>query len=502
MPNFRNSLRLKLSSVIILSTVISTMFGSLLAFHSIYLSLLPIPILTSALGIIFLNLLLSPVQKLLDGSKLFAKGEFAHRIDIKTGDELEAVAVEFNQMAASLNKDFQGLSNQKDQISTELSKLETIISTISDGIIVLDIHRRVILSNRAGEGLTNYTIKEMSGKEIGSLVKIKTKAGLEILPKDYCPINLDPNINLTNYNNPDLLYLTGNASHTVPVKITGAPILPGIGSNMGCVLIIRDGAREKELEAIQLDFVSMASHELRTPLTSVIGYLSVFMDENKTKMDNKQQDFLNRILISARQLGALIENLLAVSKVERGAITIAAVPLDWKATVTKLVEDAQFIAAQKNIKLSLEILNPNLPKIQADTVRISEVLNNLLSNAINYTSEGGKVTVRVRSEGSDVITSVTDTGIGIPEEAIPNLFTKFFRVTGAMDQASNSKGTGLGLYLAKSIIDLHHGKIWVESKVGQGSTFYFSLPSLTENIPNFISPKGTLPSLDKAAPAI
>ncbi len=227
---------------------------------------------------------------------------------------------------------------------------------------------------------------------------------------------------------------------------------------------------------MQVDFVSMASHELRTPLTSIIGYLNVLIDEGKDKFDPEQKDFLNKILTGAQQLSNLVSNLLNVSKVERGAISINIQSLDWNKVLTQAVDENKVQASQKNITLELVDINSSLPKVQADNIRIMEVLNNLISNAVNYTQQGGSIKVSAKLQGQEVITAIQDTGKGIPPEAISHLFTKFYRVSNAQDVSSNSKGTGLGLYLSKSIIELHHGKIWVQSQVGKGSTFYFTLP--------------------------
>ena len=224
---------------------------------------------------------------------------------------------------------------------------------------------------------------------------------------------------------------------------------------------------------MKFDFVSMASHELKTPLTSIVGYLSVFVNENKDKLPKEEWELVNRSLIAAQQLFTLVQNLLNVNKIEREQITITPQSLDFLPILSKCVEDLKNQATLKNISLILNKPN-NLPQVLADPIRVSEVVTNLVANAINYTNPGGKVDISVAISPSEVTTSVSDTGVGIPKEAMPHLFTKFFRVSNTMQQAS--KGTGLGLYIAKSIIEKHNGKIWVESVEGKGSIFYFTLP--------------------------
>lgn len=232
--------------------------------------------------------------------------------------------------------------------------------------------------------------------------------------------------------------------------------------------------KEKRLESMQVDFVSMASHELRTPITSLIGYLQTLNDEARSKLTEEEKSFLDRSLVSAQEILALVNNILNVSKVERGAFSVTLKPLDWSQVLEQVVSENKILASQKNISLELK-LPDNLPKVLADQLRITEVLNNLINNAIVYTKAGGSVEVSTQPQEDQIITSVKDNGQGIPKEVMSHLFTKFFRVQGALDKSSSSSGSGLGLYISKSIIDLHHGKIWASSEEGKGSTFSFSL---------------------------
>jgi two-component system phosphate regulon sensor histidine kinase PhoR len=151
------------------------------------------------------------------------------------------------------------------------------------------------------------------------------------------------------------------------------------------------------------------------------------------------------------------------------------------------MSDNKPLAVQKNISLELTPVPPNLPHVLADPIRINEVLNNLISNALKHTKSGGWVKISTSVQGTEMVTSVSDNGEGIPKEALPHLFTKFYRVPGSLDKMK--EGTGLGLFLAKSIIDMHKGRIWVESEVGKGSTFYFSIPVATQTstIANIVS---------------
>ncbi|MDO8618930.1 MAG: HAMP domain-containing sensor histidine kinase [Candidatus Daviesbacteria bacterium] len=230
------------------------------------------------------------------------------------------------------------------------------------------------------------------------------------------------------------------------------------------------------LDEMKSNFVSIAAHELRTPLTSIKGYLSVYMNDYKDKLDDDQRTLLNHIGSATEELLALVENLLNVSRIERGAMSLNLEEVNWTDVVKQVVDDFNERAVQKNIQLKFVPPQAQPPLIKVDKVRILEVISNLISNAINYTSTGGIVQVWVENSNNEIVTHVGDNGQGIPQEAIGNLFTKFYRVNKGLTQNSNSDGNGLGLFISKAIIDMHHGKIWVESEVGKGSRFSFSLP--------------------------
>lgn len=234
--------------------------------------------------------------------------------------------------------------------------------------------------------------------------------------------------------------------------------------------------QQQQLESMQVDFVSMTSHELRTPITSLIGYLNTLNQEARDKLTNDQKEFLDRSIVSAQQILAIVNNILNVSKVERGAFTVSLRAVDLVELIETAVSESKILASQKNILLEFKKPEGSIPKVSADNLRISEVLNNLINNAIIYSQSGGKVEVKVQSDNKQAVTSVVDNGPGIPKEAQPKIFTKFFRAQGALDKSSNSQGSGLGLFISKSIIDLHKGQIWFESEPGKGTTFHFSLP--------------------------
>ena len=366
------------------------------------------------------------------------------------------------QSLESRSKDeIENLERQRDGAISEKSKIEEILATIVDGIIALDFNKNIILLNKAAEEITGYRQAEMVNRPINGLVHLFSDQE-EIDPKTYCQSNFSQSAKLI-----------GKMGKEARINLQTAQIEGKVQTTVSCILILHDLSKEEELEKMKLDFVSMASHELRTPLTSIIGYLSVFLNENKGKVAPDEMSLLEKSLISSQQLLILVQNLLNVNKIEREQMSVSAESLDYLPVITKVIEDLKNQAVQKNIILNF---NPpqNIPKVMADPIRIPEVITNLVANSINYTNPGGKVEVSLQISPNEITTVISDNGIGIPKEALPHLFSKFFRVSNLSQQAS--KGTGLGLYISKSIIEKLGGKIWAESEIGKGSKFIFTLP--------------------------
>lgn len=225
---------------------------------------------------------------------------------------------------------------------------------------------------------------------------------------------------------------------------------------------------------VKLEFVSMVAHDLRTPLTSLKGYIYIMSRDYKNTFDEKQNMIMQKINISTQRLTSLVENLLNVTRLQKGTLTVNSEATDWIKNIDEVIAEVIDQAITK--KIDLQFIKPqDIPyNVMVDKLRINEVLMNLLANAISYTPSGGKIAVWLQKQDNEVITNVSDNGPGIPKEALPNLFTKYFQVTGG--ETRESKGTGLGLYISKSIVEMHKGKIWVQSEVGKGSMFSFSVP--------------------------
>lgn len=257
------------------------------------------------------------------------------------------------------------------------------------------------------------------------------------------------------------------------LKLKTNPVIDPSGAYVGCVTSLHDVTAEREISQMKNEFVSTVSHELRTPLTSIKGYVDLILDGEAGEINEIQQEFLTIVKQNSDRLVALINDLLDISRIESGRIHLKIQPLDMAELVDGTVETFRAVAETAGIGIAVE-LPGDLSLAAGDRDRVSQVLMNLLSNAIKYSPGGGTVTVRARARDGQVVLSVTDEGIGITSEDQEHLFDKFYRVDSSLTREIG--GSGLGLSICKTIIELLGGQIWVKSTPGEGSTFSFSLP--------------------------
>jgi signal transduction histidine kinase len=249
--------------------------------------------------------------------------------------------------------------------------------------------------------------------------------------------------------------------------------------------VIKANEHLKELDKMKDEFVSIASHELRTPMTAIKGYLWMLTNgKHKIELDPQQQDYVERVKASAERLINLVNDMLDVSRIEGGRMEMNIVPGYIENVISGVIAEIMPKALEKKITLEFEKPKKQLPKVRIDENRIREVIINLIGNAIKFTETGGKITINAKPQGKMVEISVTDTGRGMAKTDIPKLFQKFGRLEHSFALISETSGTGLGLYITKSLVDLHGGKIWVKSTLGKGSTFTFSLRVANEKEEN------------------
>jgi PAS domain S-box-containing protein len=416
-----------------------------------------------------------PLQRLIDWSQSVTNGDLKKRLHFLTNDETLDLIIDSNQMVnqlvssdEKLKDTLKELRTDRDLISNERNTLNAVISEIEEGIVAVDPAGKIILINKPLLYMLGMDEGACLNKEVNEVLKIKD-ASEELVEFKFL-------INEDNKKTSDetTFKIENNRHQTLYANISVRSVKDIHDNLLFHLTTVSDLTKATQFEEMKLDFVSMAAHELRTPLTSIRGYLSLFIEDKKEKLDESDLSDLNRISLSAGRLSDLIDTLLNVSRIERGDFSITAEKVEWISFAKNQYDLLQASGVQKGITMQFE--NPHFEEIYVniDPHRINEVLSNLISNAITFTDRDGHVTVKFQKNDSEIITEISDTGVGISEEAQKNLFTKFYRVKHSLEMSS--PGTGLGLFVSKSIIEMHKGKMWVESKVGQGSKFYFSLP--------------------------
>lgn len=343
---------------------------------------------------------------------------------------------------------------------------EEIITSLNEPTLLLDPKLRIIILNQAAEKLIGISTKEALGQHIDNVLRLQEDKA--IVPFTVYSESTDINNNLRH-----TLNLQKKDSEKKQIMVTTSK--HALGSDKTLITLL-DTSNERQLEEMKVDFVSMAAHELRTPLTAIRGYSSLLQMNYATQLDASAKELLTRLIVSTTNLTNLIDNLLSVSRIERNDLTVEVKPLDLGIIVKDIFSSFETQAKTRNQHFTLNIPD-KVPLVMADPFRIGQVFINLIGNAINYTPDRGTITVNVADRSDHLEITVQDNGEGIPEDAMPRLFTKFFRVSSSLEQGS--KGTGLGLYITKSIVELHHGKIWAESTLGKGSLFTVTIPIAT-----------------------
>lgn len=347
-----------------------------------------------------------------------------------------------------------------EDVARERDQSEAILSSLAEGIVVGDSENRLLLMNPAAQQLLGLKIEDVLGKDTDSYLPVKKKEIEEVERKEAAGEVIAP--------------LTKKVGEKV-LSINVRPIKTGSGHRLGTVCAIRDITELAKVDQMKTEFISMVSHELRTPLTSIKGYVDLVLDGEAGEVNEMQREFLDIVQSNTDRLVALINDLLDISRIESGRLqlNITVLPLDQ--LIREVITSLRTQMEQRGLSLKLD-LPEELPQVRGDRDRVIQVLTNLLSNAYKFTPEGGRISVSAKVTNGRVQVNVADTGIGISPRDQRKLFTKFFRTESLM--AREVGGTGLGLAIAKSIVEVHGGKIWCQSEVGKGSTFSFTLPAV------------------------
>lgn len=398
-----------------------------------------------------------------------------------------AIAVHNAELYNFINEQATRLAELLQQQREETGKNRAVLESVAEGVLVLDELDTIVLYNRAAKDVlrtgdnvvVGVTLDEIGG--VGTTDEERRRALML-----YDAINEGVrNARRQNDSWHRIIDLPGQTIDT-----TFTPVTTPDGERLGVATVLRDITREIESDKAKREFISTVSHELRTPLTSVKGYVDLLLLGTVGAVSDMQKNFLQVIKSNADRLNALVEDLLEISRLENGKVVLNIKPVSMPNMINDIVALLHTETQRKRMELVLDI-EPALPMIEADGKRVSQVLTNLLSNAHKYTRDGGTITVRAFQIDNCVQVDVADTGVGIPPDELPKMFSRFFRTNNALKDEVG--GTGLGLSIAKSFVELHGGDMWVTSELEVGSTFSFTIP--VEHCPPPVDIDAALPAV-------
>lgn len=401
--------------------------------------------------------------------------DFDLRSTITSQDEVGTLAHSMNQLIEWVQVRTQALERSRDgleqMVQVRTQELNAIIDSLGDGLLVTNPAGQVVRFNPTLLGMFKLKSKQISEKNYH-----------DIFQSDITGLITQNKINPAALLTADVAL---DADRIGQARVTAIADRHN-QDYLGSVILIRDITAEKEVDQMKTDFISTVSHELRTPLTSVLGFAkliqkkledvvlpAVNQENNKVQRTVKQvRENLNIIVAEGDRLTSLINDVLDIAKIEAGKVEWNMQPLNVTELIERAIAATTVLAQAGNLQIAREIA-PDLPEVMGDRDRLIQVLINLLSNAIKFT-EQGTVTCRAQRQQDSVVISIVDQGIGIAPEDQPKVFEKFKQVGEVM--TDKPKGTGLGLPICKQIVEHHNGQLWVESQLGQGSTFSFNLP--------------------------
>ena len=399
------------------------------------------------LAFLLSQILITPIRAMTTGTRQVAAGDYAQKLEVTSRDEIGTLTKNFNHMA-------QVLQNTISEVENERNKLSTLFLHMTDGVVAFDPSGQVIHCNPAAvrmlsRGLdTTVTYDEVFGADVAfeKLMTLKRSEYLECQKR------------------------AGDRE----LELFLAPISSADPSSGGVMAVIHDVTEQRKSEQTRREFIANVSHELRTPLTNVKSYAETIISAGDDLPAELRSNFMGVIVSEADRMTRIVKDLLTLSKFDYGKMEMNIVRFSFSEAVGNVYKAVALAAQGHGHTFTLECPE-ELPEVNGDRERIEQVIMNVVSNAIKYTADGGKITMTAGISGKNVFVKVSDNGVGIPEKDLPNLFERFYRVDKARSRATG--GTGLGLSIAKEILNQHKGDIRIESVYGEGTDVTVTLPA-------------------------
>ena len=381
-----------------------------------------------------------------------------------TNEEINLAETVSSQLAVALKN-----AQLFRRVVEEKGRIEALVNSSGDGILMADKKFHLILINAVAEQLFQIDAAQYHDKHLVDFVDAQ-KDNLQ-------DFDLVKQLVYQIVTTPENM-ITAEFSLVSPpktLKIIGNPVLGEKKEVIGHMIVLHDITQQKRLEQMKDDFVSMIVHDLKNPLAGVIGFAEIMLGKVKKQGLEDFEHFLTKILYQANTLHEMVNNILEVHKMEDGSMELEKDVADLAEIVNHAIRQVEMSAKQKGITIAAEVL-PDLPPLFVDQTKMVRLFANILSNGIKYTPEQGQIRIHTALQDDVILTGITDTGKGIPAEYLDTIFNRFAQVDRKKQGAMAS--VGLGLYFCKLVVEAHGGRIWAESEVGKGSTFYFTIPNL------------------------
>ncbi|GAA0468949.1 cell wall metabolism sensor histidine kinase WalK [Alkalibacillus silvisoli] len=404
---------------------------------------------SALLGILVARTITRPITEMRKQAKVMATGDYSNKVNVYGEDEIGQLAISFNDLNDQL---------QLAQATTEgeRRKLSSVLSNMTDGVIATDDYGDIILMNEPAANLIGKNYIEVQGQPLIDVLGLHTHVNSLEEIKEIGSTIID-------YTEDD---------HELLLKANFSAIQDEAEEMNGFLTVISDVTEEERVERERREFVANVSHELRTPLTTMRSYLEALTEGTTWKDETIAPKFLNVVQNESERMIRLVNDLLQLSKMDNKDYLLQKERVEYIEYIDQIIDRFSL-----NLKEGLS-LKRVLPKdrcyVWMDSDKLTQVLDNIISNAIKYSPEGGEINVTVNIERHHILTKVSDEGVGIPQENLEKVFDRFYRVDKARTRQLG--GTGLGLAIAKELIEAHDGKIWAESREGKGTTISFSLP--------------------------